>query len=289
MVNERIALLVRQTAERFCRLRAPSAEDCARIEKQFLENLDLIPAEHLRAIAGLFAPLDTTPAEIAHVLCEVEAAIATPFIARSPALDDRILLDVIARHGAGPRTRAIARRRQISGPVRAALRSLDNPAIDRALELRQTARPVQAAERAQKARGATTQRLDAGALGQIAALAGERSRPLFETALADRTGLSMTSARILCDDPTSRNLLFALRFMGFGLEQALSVFAGLAPELADDRDVEDRFGDAYRAISPDEAAERVRRWQLDEIRSLASNRAPGQTTRPAQDVPKGAA
>ena len=290
MTNERIALLVRQTAERFARLGTPSAEDCARIERQFLENIDLIPDEHLRAIAGLFAPLDTTPVEIAHVLCEVEAVIAAPFIARSPALDDRILLDLIARHGAGPLARAIARRRHISGPVRAALRSLDNPAIDRALELRQTAQPVQSAFPAGTARGAATQRLDAGALGQIAALAGERSRPLFETALADCTGLSMTGARILCDDPTSRNLLFALRFMGFDLEQALSVFAGLAPpDLAGDREVEDRFGDAYRAISPDEAAERVRGWQLDEIRSLASNRAPGQTPRPAQDVLKGVA
>lgn len=279
MTNQRIALMLQQNAERFARLRAPSAEDRARIEKQILENIDMVEDEHLRAIAGAFAPLETTPIEVAHFLCEADETIAAPFIARSPALDDQILLDIVARHGAGARTRAIARRRTLSGPVRAALRGLDDAAIDRALELRQIALPP-----AQGKSGSTVrQRPDTEALGQIAALAGEQSRPLFETALADSTGLSMTSARILCDDPTSRNFLFALRFMGFANEQALAVFKGLAPEFAEDGDVERRFLEAYERVRSHEATERVRGWQLDEVRSLATQAA-SDTNSDAADI-----
>lgn len=289
MKNNRISLMLRQNAERFARQRAPSPEDCARFEKQLLENFELIADEHLRAIAGKLAPLETTPVEIAHCLCETEETIAAPFIARSPVLDDQILLDIVARHGAGGRTRAIARRRTLSGPVRAGLRTLEDPSIDRALELRQTARPSDPVRAPGRPRGAIVQRLDAEVLGQIATLAGAESRPLFETALADSTGLSMTSARILCDDPTSRNFLLALRFMGFGDEQALSVFKGLAADLADDEDVEARFREAYRQVAPHEAAERVRGWQLDEIRSLAIQPASGQDTGNVREGRQGAA
>lgn len=289
MTNDRIALMLHQNAERFARLRAPSPEDRARFEKQLLENIDLVSDEHLRAIAGTLAPLETTPLEVAHFLCEVEETIAAPFIARSPVLDDQILLDIIARHGAGARTRAIARRRALTGPVRAGLRTLEDPAIDRALELRQTARPSEPVRAPGQPRGTIAQRLDAEVLGQVATLAGIESRPLFETALADSTGLSMTSARILCDDPTSRNFLFALRFMGFADEQALSVFRGLAPDLAADDDVEERFRQAYRLITSSEAAERVRGWQLDEIRSLATLQPASQDEPPSQERQHGAA
>lgn len=288
-MTQRLALMLRQNAERFARLRAPSADDCARIAKQILENIDLVPDEHLRAIAGILAPLESTPAEVAHFFCHADAAIAAPFIARSPALDDRILLDIIARYGTGPQARAIARRSQVSGPLRAALRWLDHPAIDRALELRQTQAPVAAGSSPTVVRNAATQRLDDAALSQLAGLAGVRSRPLFETALADCTGLSMTSARILCDDPTSRNFLIALRFMGFDGEQALSVFGGLVHDLADDDAVRDRFRIAYEAITPVEAAERVRGWQLDEIQSLAAAQAPSASTQSNDDTANGAA
>lgn len=289
MRNDRIALMLQQNAERFARLGAPSPEDRARFAKQLLENIDLVADEHLRVLAGTLAPLETTPVEVAHFLCETGEVIAAPFIARCPVLDDQILLDIVARHGAGARTRAVARRRTLSGPVRAGLRTLEDPAIDRALELRQTARPADPVRMPGQPRGTLAQRLDAEVLGQIATLAGAESRPLFETALADSTGLSMTSARILCDDPTSRNLLFALRFMGFGDEQALSVFRGLAPDLAGDAEVEARFRQAYRQISPSEAAERVRGWQLDEVRSLATQQPDGQVSAASREGNRGAA
>lgn len=289
MKNHRIAMMLRQNAERFGRLHSPTPEDRARIEKQLLENIDLLSDEHLRAIAGTLAPLETTPIEVAHFFCEADEAISAPFIARSPVLDDRILLDIISRSGAGPRSRAIARRREISGPVRAALRALDEPAIDRALELRQTAQPTSVKVGSAPARSAVTQRLDAEVLGQIAALAGEQSRPLFVTALADSTGLSMTSARILCDDPTSRNFLYSLRFMGFGEDQALSVFSGLAPDMADDPDVESRFRAAYKEVNAQQAAERVRSWQLDELQSLLMEQAPEEDASPDDEVSIGAA
>lgn len=100
----------------------------------------------------------------------------------------------------------------------------------------------------------------------------------------------MTSARILCDDPTSRNLLFALRFMGFDTEQAMSVFQGLAPDFATDAGVQQRFRSAYGAIGVQEAADRVRRWQLEELESLVSGQKAANTqTEPVSTATKGAA
>lgn len=289
MQNQRLARMLIENAEQFARLGNPSTDDCMRIQKHILENIDLVSADDRRAIAAIFAPLETTPLEIVHFFCDSDEAIAAPFVARTPAVDDRMLLTMIGSYRAGPRVRAIARRPSLSGPVRAALRALDDPSVDRALELRQSPKSGSMAAFADRDRVRPTQRLDAGALSQIAALAGEKSRSLFETALADCTGLSMTSARILCDDPTSRNLLFALRFMGFDLDQALSVFRGMAADLAGDETVLQRFRAAYSMIEAEEAAERVRRWQLEELQSLVTGQgaANGQEQQPK--VRKGAA
>jgi uncharacterized protein (DUF2336 family) len=289
MQNQRLARMLIENAEQFARLSNPSTEDCMRIQKHILENIDLVSADDRRAIAAIFAPLATTPLEIVHFFCDSDEAIAAPFVARTPAVDDRMLLTMIGSYRAGPRVRAIARRPDLSGPVRAALRGLDDPAVDRALELRQTPQTAQRSANGHE-RSGPTQRLDAGALSQIAVLAGEQSRSLFETALADCTGLSMTSARILCDDPTSRNLLFALRFMGFDGEQAMSVFQGLAPDLANDTGVQRRFRSAYDAVGLHDAADRVRRWQLEELESLvAGQQAANSQIEPAPVADKGAA
>lgn len=289
MQNQRLARMLIENAEQFARLSNPSTDDCMRIQKHILENIDLVSADDRRAIAAIFAPLATTPLEIVHFFCDSDEAIAAPFVARTPAVDDRMLLTMIGSYRSGPRVRAIARRPNLSGPVRAVLRALDDPAVDRALELRQTPNTAQRPTSGHE-RSGPTQRLDAGALSQIAVLAGEQSRSLFETALADCTGLSMTSARILCDDPTSRNLLFALRFMGFDAAQAMSVFEGLAPDLAKDKGVQQRFGAAYDAIDLQEAADRVRRWQLEELESLVSGHQPANTQiEPALIADRGAA
>ncbi|MBO6637915.1 MAG: DUF2336 domain-containing protein [Roseitalea sp.] len=272
MQNQRLAKMLIDNAERFARLRNPSTEDCMRIQKHILENIDLVSVDDRRALAAIFAPIETAPLEIVHFFCDSDETIAAPFVARSPAIDDRMLLTMIRSHGASPRVRAIARRPNLTGPVRAALRALDDPAVDRALELRQIPTGSSRSNRVgERDRSGPTQRLDAGALSQIAALAGDRSRSLFETALADCTGLSMTSARILCDDPTSRNLLLALRFMGFDEEQALSVFRGLSADLANSEDVQERFRSAYAGTGAQEAAERVRRWQLEELEALVTS------------------
>ena len=269
MQNHRLALMLHENALGYARTADPTDQDQARICRLIIDNMSLIAPSWQRAIVGIFAPLWSTPADLLDLFCNLSADVSAPFVATCPTLDDAMLRQLIDTYGAGPWTRAIARRKALSADMIKALRALNDPATDRALELRQ-GEPAEIHKR----RIVPTERkhidLTDNALDDIIELASDPSPVLFATALADSTGLSMTSARILCDDPTTRNMLFALRFMGLDTDRALTVFKALASaELAQDEAVQNRFRDAYETVTPQEAVHRVRGWQLDELASLA--------------------
>jgi len=265
MRNGRLALMIKECAESFGALMHPTRSDCARVERMVSENFELVDFVGQRALVGVFANLEAPPSRLIAYFChEAPSEIAAPFISQSRAIDQAVCLAIIARHGAGARTRAIARRADLGKRVTAELRTLDDAAIDRALDLRQrtsqTAAPMTIDQHAEP--------LSWASLSAIADLALQGEKGLFATALADITGLSMESAAALCDDPSSRNMLFALRFSGFDTELALSVVIALAGEMASTQSAQSRFRSHYGAISIEEAADRVRGWKLDELATL---------------------
>lgn len=267
MQNHRLALMLHENALRFANLPDPTDDEMERVGSRIAENFEFVPLVWQRAIAGVFAPLHHVPSSLIDLFIGSEENVAGPFIAASPVLTDPMLLRIIELHGPDGHTRAVARRQDLSEAVKLALRAFADPAIDRALELRQGAVAADS-DIPPTPDPFMQQEHGTGDAVEAAALSGAENRSLFETALADRTGLSMTSARILCDDPTSKNLLFALRFMGCDTDQALQIFYNLAGGLANQHDVIGRFRTAYEAIDRREAVERVRSWQLEELRSL---------------------
>ncbi|WP_306118143.1 MULTISPECIES: hypothetical protein [unclassified Roseitalea] len=261
MRNERLALMLCERVANFARMERPSAAHMARIDRLVADNLDLLDFDSQRTLIGLLAPLPTTPRTLVKLICHrVRGDVAAPFIAHSPAIEEAMALEILARHGAGAHSRAVARRNALPSSVIEALRALDDPATDRALELRQTATQVPPAHAE-----AVPAPADAEALAEMTEFAASGKRTLFATALADATGLSMESAIVLCEDPTSRNMLFALRFIGFDEAMATAVFSGLAGDLARDPQVQARFRQSYGAITPTAAAERVRSFKLEEL------------------------
>lgn len=266
MQSHRLALMLHESAMRLSKLCDPDDGEIERVAARIAENFEIVPVVWQRSIAGVLAPMERIPDRLIETFISCDASVAGPFIAVSPALSEPALLELIGRHGADGHTRAIARRANLSQAVKQALRALKHPAIDRALELRQTA-PTDDRQGTPDHLSQTIH--NAGQQAEIAALSGAQNGSLFATALADRTGLSMASARILCDDPTSKNLLFALRFMGLDTKHAEQVLRNLTGAGDLDESVLQRFRAAYGSIDRLQAAERVRSWQLDELRSLA--------------------
>ena len=268
MQSHRLALMLHENAVRVSKLSEADDGELERVAARICENFEIIPPDWQRAIAGVFASLEQVPNRLIDTFIESDESVAGPFIAASPAISEAVLLELIRVHGADGHSRAIARRKHLPEAVTQALRALEHAAIDRALELRQTNSAGDVAPR-QASDPMVLPAPDAEEEAEVVALSGADTRSLFETALADRTGLSMASARILCDDPTSKNLLFALRFMGLSTEHAEQIFCNLANALRHDQSVLDRFRTAYNEIDRLQAAERVRGWQLEELRSLA--------------------
>lgn len=266
MRDDRLALMLRESAMSYAAHETPSAEDRSRLERVVTDNFTLLAPETQRSVISAFAPIKALPPKLVAYFChEAIEPVAAPFIVHAKTVTEPVCVAIIARHRSGGRVRAVARRADLSKRTLDALRDLHDPAIDRAIELRQHAlRDVGAEEPV-----SDTTAVPLSSLVAMAELATNGETPLFATALADATGLSMESATALCDDPTSRNLLFALRSIGFDTELGLAVFEGLAGTAASVDGAAERFRSVYQAIGADEAAAKVRAWKLEERQVLA--------------------
>lgn len=268
MRDDRLALMLRESAATYAALHAPDANDRARLERLVIDNFELIDATTQPSIAGLFASITDLPPKLVAYFChEAPDRAAAPFIVHAKAISEATCLAIVARHGPGARARAVARRSALTRAVLAALRGLDDAAIDRAIELRQPASAVGLDEPHH-----TPTPVERPDLIAMADLAADKDKGLFATALADATGLNMESATALCDDPTSRNMLFLLRFLGFDAGLGWIVVEGLSGATDTGLDARHEFGSAYCRVTADQAARRVRAWKLEELRAMADMR-----------------
>ncbi len=266
MSEQKIVTIVCEAAEAFASSTKVGATDAARLSRLVTAQFDrLADVDQLR-VAGILARAPELPDAILDHLVGVPAMVIAPFAALSPALGDERLLELVERHGAGPVSRAIARRTPISRTVSDALRTLCDPATDRALELRQ--RPLPGI-RQTAIPALMFAALDTGTEQRLIGYLTEGDYGLFETALADRLGLAIASARAICDDPMSRNFLYAMRLAGFSLKGASDVFEALHPSSRFDERIATEFARAYRLVDDAAAAQKVERWRLEDAASRA--------------------
>ena len=270
MSEQRISRIVQDAAEAFASNAKAGPAEAERLSRLLTGHFAMLAENDQLRVTGILARASWLPASVLDHIAGLAPAIIAPFAALSPALGDERLLDLLDRHGAGAVSRAIARRIPISSRVMAALRELCDPATDRALELRQRPLPVR---RETAVPVLENRSLDSETERQFAAFLTEGELGLFETALADRLGLSIASARAICDDPMSRNFLYAMRHAGFSLAGASEVFDSLHPAGRQDERIAAEFARAYQLVDPAAAAAKVERWRLEDAASQARGAA----------------
>ncbi|MFZ2101677.1 MAG: DUF2336 domain-containing protein, partial [Oricola sp.] len=242
----------------FCQRQRPLREDVLRLVDLVMPQLALIGDGSRRQIAAALATSDFAPKTLLLALCDFPLAVCSPILTRSALLNDAELLAIISQHGE-EHARAIARRTQLSIPVISALRSLKSEAVDRGLDLRKRLDDGLPSEQAQSfehfkslMHGDIAQHarpVVAVDFDELVSLARDPNPMLFRTAVADALAITIASAAALCANPTSRNLVYMLRFIGTPFEHAFRIFTALAPDLADEPSVARRFETVFREIT----------------------------------------
>lgn len=262
----------------FCMRPRPQHEESIRLVDLILPLLPLIGDRSRRQISAALAVSEFAPKPLLLALCDFPTAICSPVLTRSPLLSDAELLAIVSQHGER-HARSIARRPNLSAYVAGALRTLNSEAVDRSLDLRHRLDDPMPTEQAR-----SFDRFEAALNGDIArqactivpvdidefvSLASDPNPALFRTAVADALGITLASATALCSNPTSRNLVYMLRFIDIPAPCALQVFAALAPELVRDIAVVRRFLAVFGEIAIEDAVRKVWSWRSDDLLALA--------------------
>lgn len=116
-------------------LARPGRQDLKQFAQLFLPLFEAASPEARRTASAALSRLDSVPADIAEMLTFQPIDIAAPFIAHYPHLSEAVLARAIARHGAG-HARVAARRTDLSAAGLVALRALNEPSVNRVLQLR---------------------------------------------------------------------------------------------------------------------------------------------------------
>lgn len=218
---------------------------------------------------GHFAGLSpATQMEIANALClchhlEMEtatmiAAAAVDAVGRflrfSPVLDTDLLVELVGK-GDYDRNLCIARRRDLPKKVAHLLRDMDDPKINRALDLRQ--KPLNATSSSAASAPSIVERImDAARARDLTSLCN---------VLMNRLSLTRESTFVLLADKTSANLIIALKYCGLDAEQAWQTYAMLAPGMAEKSGQREAFIAGFEAYDRDACARKVKNWVLEDL------------------------
>lgn len=262
----------------YCLRPRPLRTDMIRLVDLVLPLLDRVSGESRRQIAGSLAISDHAPKALLLALCDYAAEICSPILSRSALLNDAELLAIISQHGE-EHARAIARRAKLAMPIVSALRSLESEAVNRALDLRRRlddAMPsvqrrsfdqyeaMMNRELADRAKPLVAFESD-----KFVSLARDPNPVLFRTAVADALGITLASATELCRNPTSRNLIYLMRFLKLPLERGVEILTALAPDLVEDPAVIKRFEEVFCETTTEQAVRKVSAWRSDDLMALA--------------------
>mgnify|MGYP000041241724 CR=1 FL=1 len=273
--NDEIAV----TAVRdFCTMPRPGKTDATRLVDLVLPLLKSIGDESRREIAALLAVSNAAPKPLLLALCDYPVSISSPILTRCTLLTASELMAILSQRSPD-HARAIARRTDLERPVVDALRMLENEGVDRALDLRQRLKsplPREQEESFEQFRdelhgdvAAHAEPTIAMSIDELVSAARDPDPTVLHATVSNALAITRVSAAGLCGNPTSRNLIYMLRFVGASVEDGLKIFTALAPDLAGDPAVVARFEAVYGEIATEQAVHKVWTWRSDDLLALA--------------------
>jgi uncharacterized protein (DUF2336 family) len=277
--------IVTMAVRDFCGQARPLRDDVARLVDLVMPLLKSISDGACRQIAAMLADSPFAPKTLLLALCDRPVSICSPILTRSRLLNNAELLAIISQHGEH-HARAIARRPDLDMQVSHMLRSLENDGVHRALDLRQRLDgqqseaesapeddPVRQFERFQSALHGNIAKHAGPAvaieINDLIALAIDPNPALLHTAIADALAITVASSAALCANPTSKNLLYMLRFIGAPDSKAFEFFAALAPDRAAPAGVGGQFQAVFETVTIEQAVRKVWSWRSDDLFALA--------------------
>lgn len=256
-----------EAAKEFCQLPRPSFQHKMQLQDLLLAYLPRMSPKAIAELCNVLAQSKDAPKALILTLCEQPAHICRALLVSSQVLNDDDYIAIIALAENNEHARIIARAPSLSTKLRVQLRALDDERVHRALDLRQQPLADLSAPRNNEHLAHTT--TTSVNESEFSALASERVDAIIHTAFADRLGIQLVSAQLLCSDLTSKNLPTALRFMGLTECTAWNLYRRLARSEAYKDGVQRAFETAFRSIEMAEARKLVGEWQIEELVALA--------------------
>lgn len=230
-------------------------------------NLSILAPKTQRAIYKLLLTRDDLPKAFVQSLCLADCDGCLSFISASPQIDDHLAETIIKIYGCGVKTRALARRITLSKTITSMLRALDDPKIDRAMELRQKPSLSLHFEPA-KTLVEPMPAISEPDRVKLMELANDPNPAVLHTAIADHTGLSVGTISTIFANPQSQNFLLLMKFMAFSTSRALDLYARVSGSLPAE-DERQEFITVYGEITGEYAAARLAVWKLEELSTIA--------------------
>lgn len=296
----------------FCSLTRPLRHDVVQLEELSMPLLVRASERARRHAAAALSESPDAPRALVLALCREPIEISAPILLRSPVLTTLDLAAIVHRQGL-PHARVIARRRAVEPDLARLLHSFGDPAIERALALRERSeaapptprrrpRPsspadattgvdaVRAALRdiMEESAAPATETDERSIADRLIERALDDNDALFETAFADALGISFERAGRILGEAPGADFFSCLKSLDLGIQDAYFL-TGLVYGVASADKAELRqFAHSYDAIDAEAARAAIRRWKAEEIsdylrrhRPARDGAAPVQARKPA--------
>lgn len=279
----------------FQSLARPTRHDIQLFEDLALPLLTAASEMTMKQAARDLADIKTAPRKLILALAHQPLQISTPILVRSTVLTAADLIDIIGKNGI-EHARAIARRPTDDAILQSLLQSFADPAIDRAIALRNQIVKASIADLEEHSSKNTT-------LDQVGILRDQLSYMLtnietdtpdesrshlaninklsladqlldsallidphfFQTTLADALGVSFERARNIIGEWPSSQLPVALMALGLSAQDCYLILTAALGTITGTRDSLRDFVHIYRSTDRNSAMQIVRKWKAEDM------------------------
>lgn len=286
----------------FSSITRPTRHDMQLFEDLALPLMSSATERGMKQAARDLAKINTAPRKLVLTLAHEAIEIAGPLLLRSNVLTPLDLIDIIGKNGID-HARAIARRPSDDAILHSLLQSFADPAIDRAIALRNQI--VKATATDLPAQSTSTTIVD-----QVGVLRDQLSFMLtniennlpedgkahladinklsladqlldsallidphfFQTALADALGVSFERARHIIGEWPSSQLPVALMALGLSAQDCYMILTAVLGTITGTRDSLRDFVHIYRSIDRNSAMQVIRQWKAEDMSAVLRNK-----------------
>lgn len=306
----------------FSAITRPARHDIQQLEDLALPLLECATTRGKRHSAATLAQMEQAPRKIVLTLANEPVEISAPLLLRSQILSAADLIELIGKHGL-PHARAIARRTSDDAFLQGLLESFADPAIDRAISIRnrlvndvldqqmteenidqgqtdiqlnlasarESLRLLMREESAEKLAATVRPRRESPSSMPISDQMIEASllidTSFFRNALADALGITFERAQAIIGVWPDSQLPVALKAVGLTAQDCYLVLTAVLGTIQGNRDTLRDFVHIYRSIDREKAMQMVRRWKSEDMTAMLRHKLREmamQVEEPAMDV-----